>query len=207
MLYFLAIGALLGLSSGLAPGPLLALVVSETLRRNVKAGITIALTPILTDPPIIVLTLLLLSKLASFHRVLGTLSLVGGLFILSMGIAGLRATGLAHTSGGAEPGSLAKGILANLLNPHPYLFWFSVGAPLMTRASDHGPGGPLIFLAGFYACLVGSKSLVAVIIGRSKSWLSGNTYLYAMRGLGLALVVLAVFLFLDGLKLWGIPVL
>lgn len=49
MMYFLSVGAVLGLSSGLSPGPLLALVISETLRHGVKAGVKVALAPIITD--------------------------------------------------------------------------------------------------------------------------------------------------------------
>ena len=55
MISFLTTGAILGLSAGFAPGPLLTLVVSETLRYNVKEGIKVALAPIVTDLPIVVL--------------------------------------------------------------------------------------------------------------------------------------------------------
>ncbi|MDS4041493.1 MAG: hypothetical protein RKP20_09980, partial [Candidatus Competibacter sp.] len=37
---FLSAGLLLGLSGGLSPGPLLALVASETLHHGVRAGIS-----------------------------------------------------------------------------------------------------------------------------------------------------------------------
>ncbi|MCD6225405.1 MAG: hypothetical protein J7K32_07820 [Deltaproteobacteria bacterium] len=56
MLTFLTAGTILGLSAGLIPGPLLTLVISETLRHNIKAGIKIAVAPLLTDLPIIGLT-------------------------------------------------------------------------------------------------------------------------------------------------------
>jgi threonine/homoserine/homoserine lactone efflux protein len=36
------------------------------------------------------------------------------------------------------PKSLTKGILANALSPHPYLFWLSVGAPTMSKAISVG---------------------------------------------------------------------
>lgn len=60
MTRFLLTGVLLGLSSGLAPGPLLALVASETLRHGVRAGVRVALAPLITDLPIILTTILLL---------------------------------------------------------------------------------------------------------------------------------------------------
>ncbi len=53
MSYFVTVGILLGLSAGVAPGPLLTLVVSETLSGGVGAGVRVALSPLLSDLPII----------------------------------------------------------------------------------------------------------------------------------------------------------
>ena len=56
------------------------------------------------------------------------------------------------------------------------------------------------FIAGFYVCLVGSKMSLAFVAARSKQLLAGTAYRYVMRFLGLALLVLAFFLFRDGLR-------
>ena len=71
MVNFLAMGSILGLSAGFAPGPLLTLVISETLQHDIRAGVKVALAPIVTDLPIIMLTLFILVKLSGFHKVLG----------------------------------------------------------------------------------------------------------------------------------------
>lgn len=60
MIGFLLSGILLGLSGGLAPGPLLTLVASETLRHGARAGVRVALAPLLTDLPIVLATVSLL---------------------------------------------------------------------------------------------------------------------------------------------------
>ena len=85
MINYLIIGTILGLSAGFAPGPLLALVISETLQHDVKSGVKVALAPTLTDLPIIIITLFILAKLSNFHNILGIISLIGGLVILFMG--------------------------------------------------------------------------------------------------------------------------
>ncbi len=54
------IGLGLGLAAGVSPGPLLTLVVSSTLARGFGAGLRVALAPVLTDAPIIVLAILVL---------------------------------------------------------------------------------------------------------------------------------------------------
>ncbi|MCK5097577.1 MAG: LysE family transporter [Desulfobacteraceae bacterium] len=201
MIHFLTIGIILGLSAGCAPGPLLTLVISETLQHDIKSGVKVALAPFITDLPIIILTLFVLSELSSFHNILGIISLTGGFVILFMGYKSIRFKGVELNLQKTRSQSLAKGILANALSPHPYLFWFSVGAPTMTKAMNQNIIAASAFMIGFYLFLVGSKILLAILVGKSKSFLSGNMYIFTMRFLGLALCVLAFVLFYDGLKL------
>ncbi|MCU7799453.1 MAG: LysE family transporter [gamma proteobacterium symbiont of Lucinoma myriamae] len=104
----------------------------------------------------------------------------------------------------AEPKSLIKGMLVNALSPHPYLFWFSVGAPTMTKAMNLNTSAPLAFIISFYFFLVGTKIVLALLIGHSKSFLRDNVYIYILRILGLILCVFSMVLFYDGLKLLGI---
>lgn len=203
MINFLTVGILLGLSSGFAPGPLLTLVISETLQYGIKSGVKVALVPMITDVPIILLTFFVLTKLSNFHHLLGIISLTGGFFILFIGYESIRSKGIDLTIQKKQPKSLTKGILANILSPHPYLFWFSVGAPMMTKAMNVNMIAPLAFICSFYTFLVGSKILLAILVGKSKSFLIGNVYLYTLRFLGGVLCVFAFVLFRDGLKLLG----
>src|SRR5512139_1318754 len=82
MLSALALGVLLGFSAGLSPGPMLALVLAQTLRHGSREGCKIALTPLVTDAPIILVTLLLASKLAQLRPLLGMVSIAGAIFVL-----------------------------------------------------------------------------------------------------------------------------
>ncbi len=200
----LTIGILLGLSAGLAPGPLLMLVISETLQNDVRSGVKVALAPLITDLPIIALTVLVLSELAKYRGILGIVSLTGGCFVLFLGYKGVRFRGVEIGDTVRKPQSLKKGILVNALSPHPYLFWAAVGGPTLTKAMAAGPVAPLLFLLGFYGLLVGSKILLAILVGRSKTFLSGALYLYLMRFVGLMLCLLAVSFFHEGLALLGL---
>jgi len=204
MIHFLTIGTMLGLSAGFAPGPLLALVISETLQHDIKSGVKVAFSPIITDLPIIILTLFVLSKLTSFHNILGVISLAGGCLILFMSYKSICTKAVELNLKKTAPRSLIKGVLVNALSPHPYMFWFSVGAPIMTKAISLNINALLIFILSFYTFLVGSKILLAILIGRSKSFLCGNVYIYTMRFLGLFLGVLAIALFYNGIELLGI---
>ena len=201
MVYYLSTGVILGLSAGFAPGPLLALVVSETLEHGIWSGIKVSLAPIITDLPIIALTLIIFSHLSDFNIILGIISLCGGSFVLYIGYKGIRIKRIKVNSEAPKPTSLSKGVITNALSPHPYLFWLTVGAPLMTKASGSGILPPLAFIGGFYVFLVGSKIALALIVGKSKSFLSDNMYLYTMRFLGMVLCLFSLVLFYDGLKL------
>jgi len=74
----------------------------------------------------------------------------------------------------------------------------------MTKALSQSSIAALAFIGSFYALLVGSKIVLALLVGKSKHFLVGKVYIYTMRFLGLALFGLAVVLFRDGLKLLGV---
>jgi threonine/homoserine/homoserine lactone efflux protein len=58
---FLALGTFLGLASGISPGPLLTITISETLQNGKWEGIKFAISSLITDLPIILYTLFILS--------------------------------------------------------------------------------------------------------------------------------------------------
>jgi len=204
MLSFLITGTILGLSAGFAPGPLLALVISETMEHGVRAGIRVALAPILTDLPIIIVTVFVLAKLSDFQSVLGIISIIGALFILYLGINNLRTKGIELDLDKSAPRSFQKGIIANALSPHPYLFWFSVGGPITIKAMDHNLLAAISFIGSFYVLLLGTKIVLAILVGKSRTFLMGNRYIFTMRLLGFILILLAGILFRDGLHLLDI---
>ena len=60
------------------------------------------------------------------------------------------------------------------------------------------------FLVGLYSCLVGSKMLVALLVGRGIGVLHSHSYEVVVRALGLALVVFAVRFLLTGFEYLGL---
>ncbi|MCK9241015.1 LysE family transporter [Desulfocurvus sp.] len=197
----LTAGAVLGATAGLSPGPLLTLVIRETLCGGVGAGARVALSPLLTDLPIIALCVAALGAAARAQPLLGVAALAGGVFLLHMARETWRS---GPPDPDAAPGparSLARGVVANVLSPHPYLFWMGVGGPLLVRSWAEDRAAPLVFLAGFYALLVGSKLGVAVLVARSRAALAGRGYRLALRLLAVALVLFAALLLRDGWRL------
>lgn len=202
MFQTLTAAAAFGLSGGLSPGPLLALVVGETLAHGRRAGLAVAAAPLLTDGPIIALAILLLGRIESSEPALGIVSLAGGVLLASYGINAFRTSEAEVTEITTTDrvwGSLAKGIAVNLLNPSPYLFWLTVGAPLLLRADDSSRWAAAAFLVVFYTGLVGSKALLAVMVARSRSVLRGRGYLWANRILAVVLLAYSAIFIREGI--------
>ncbi len=122
-------GIILGLTAGVSPGPLLTLVISQALSYGIKEGVKVALAPLITDIPIILATFLIGTRLAGDSPVLGLLSLAGAVYICWLGWESLSIKPVEQSDPARRPHSLKKGVLANFLNPHPYLFWITVGPP------------------------------------------------------------------------------
>jgi threonine/homoserine/homoserine lactone efflux protein len=201
---YVFLGTVLGLSAGISPGPLLALVISQTLRHNTAEGVRVAAAPLLTDLPIILLGMLAFSALPNPNSALGIVSFLGSLFVGYLGVTSLLQGPIELQVQESEPRSYLKGALVNALSPHPYLFWFSVGVPTIVKASQHSTVGAVGFVGAFYICLVGTKVVVALLVGRSRDFLSGAPYLWTMRLLGILLVGFAVLLFYEGITLTGV---
>lgn len=206
MLDTLAAGAVLGLSAGLSPGPLLALVVAQALRHGVAEGAKAALSPLVTDLPIIAVSLLVLAQAQGHAALLGVVSLAGAAFVARLGWRSMRPEPLALDAASPAPRSLRQGVLVNLLSPHPYLFWITVGAPAMLKGWAESPAAAAGFLALFYVCLVGAKLGVAALAGSSRRFLAGPAHAWTMRLLGALLLLFAALLARDGLRLLGAPV-
>lgn len=201
MIEYLGKGMLLGLAAGFSPGPLLVLVISETLRHGIKEGVKVSAAPLLTDVPILLVSLFILAKLSTVNVLLGGISMAGGLFILYLGYSSLKIKGVEISADEPVSNSLRKGVITNALNPHPYVFYMIVGGPILLRALDQGAVSALAFFGSFLFFLVGSKAVLALATERSRSFLKGSVYLWIMRGLGVCLIIFSVTLLLEGLKL------
>jgi len=200
----LGIGAALGLSAGLTPGPLLALVVSQSLAHGVREGLKVAFVPLITDTPVILVSLLLLSRFSGSHLILGLISVAGGTYLLRLGCRNLRTPPRAERLLRAAPQSLRKGVIVNLLSPNPYLFWMTVGAPAMRSGWERRPAAALAFAGGFYVCLVGAQAAAAAAAGGVERWFGGRAYRWLMRGLGALLAIFGFVLIREGLTLLGV---
>jgi threonine/homoserine/homoserine lactone efflux protein len=196
----MAMGAILGLTAGISPGPLLALVITETITKNKIAGFKIAFAPLITDLPIIAAAFLIFSYAARLNFIMSFISFIGAVFLSYLGLECLKTDNLPDVRGSVRSGSLLKGIAANLLNPHPYLFWITVGTPLALRAIGISVFTTILFFSSFYIMLVGSKVVVALIVDKSKEFLTTKIYKWILKVLGIILLIFALIFMIEGIK-------
>jgi threonine/homoserine/homoserine lactone efflux protein len=190
-LQYLASGVAFGAVGGLSPGPTTTLVVAQTLRYGLREGVKVAIAPLLTDAPIVIVAMLVMRNLSSGPLLAG-ISAIGSAFLLYLAYEAVNAAppGLTSDRDGG-PASIRKGFLANFFNPHPWMFWLTVGGPMMQQALESSVLAGVLFIVGQYVLLVGAKILIAVLVNRGRSKL-GRGYTVVMRLLALALVVFAV---------------
>jgi threonine/homoserine/homoserine lactone efflux protein len=199
-LEFLLLGAGIGFVAGVSPGPVLTLVVSETLRGGWVRGAAVAAGPLLADGPIVVLAAGVLRQLPPGF--VPAISLVGGLFLVYVAVTtGLRGRRAAVPRGQhlvSARGGFLTGLLARALSPHPYVFWFLVGGPALIQAEQASWIAVAGFLVGYYATIIGSNVGLALVVHRSIGLLSDRVYRVLLMLSSLMLAVYALVLMARG---------
>ena len=195
----LIVGVMFGLSSGFSPGPLMTLVITQTVKHSVREGVLVAAAPILTDAPIILFSFFILKELSTVEPLLGTIAAAGGLYVLYLSFETIRIGPIRVEASSIQPRSVRKGMFVNALSPHPYLFWSTVGVPFILKAYQNNFAAPWVFISSFYCFLIGSKVFTALVVGKFRTIFGGKIYLYLMRVLGMILFGFAVFLFREAI--------
>lgn len=199
----LGLGIGLGIGAGVTPGPLVGLIISETLRNGWQSGMLVAFAPPLGDVVVVSLCFLVLIRLP--ESLLPFLGISGGLYVLFLAWETFRTVSPPSLTGETETvnhrRSLGKGLMVNLLNPHPYIFWLTVAGPLVAQSYQQSAFGSIIaFVGGFYSCLVGSKLLLALLVHGGRARLQGKGYQLALRASGGLLLLFALILMWGGIQ-------
>lgn len=200
----LLLGLTLGFAAGISPGPLLTLVMTATLERGFGAGLRVAVAPALTDAPIVAIALFVLKDFPPL--LLEGISVAGGLLVIFIGLSTLwTARGKLETGTGpatdprGRSTDLWRGMLVNLLNPQPWIFWATVGGPILLRSWATNPAHAVGFLSFFYLLLIGSKIVAAALVAQGRDLLQGTWYRLALTGSGFLLIALGGLLAWRGL--------
>ncbi|MGA9363484.1 MAG: LysE family transporter [Bacteroidota bacterium] len=165
MLHYLILGITFAFAAAVQPGPLQTYLISQSLSKGHRHTLPAAFSPLISDGPIIVLVLLVLSALP--RLLVNVLQLAGGFFLLYLAISAWKTWRDYDAKKAVQVQSsqqtLLKAAMVNLLNPNPYLGWSLVMGPLLLKGWRETPVNGITLLVGFYAtlvvCLVGTIML------------------------------------------------
>ena len=194
----LLLGLAIGLAAGFSPGPLLVLVITESLRSGWRAGVLTAAAPLISDALVVSGVLLVLQRLPS--RALPVLGLIGGAYIIWSAVATWReaSVGLAEAQTHLPLlAALRRAVVVNILSPHPWVTWATVLGPLTVRTWGESQLHAVALIAGFYLTLIGAKAVLAVVAAQGRSLLTGHWYQRALRAAAVLLALAGIALIVE----------
>ncbi|MBP6015372.1 MAG: LysE family transporter [Candidatus Promineofilum sp.] len=162
-------GLVLGATAAAQPGPFQAFLLSLITRDGWRATLPAAFAPLVSDGPILILVLLVLTRIPDWA--LSALQVAGGVFLLYLAWGAWRSfrRGSAVAPGGEAAvvkdirANVLRAALMNFLSPSPYIFWATVAGPILIEAWRIRPAHGAAFLLGFYATLVGGLMLFIIV--------------------------------------------
>lgn len=155
MAEYLLFGLTYGFAAAVQPGPFTAYLISRALTQGWRRTLPAIFAPLLSDGPIAVLVLLVLTRMPA--GLVQWLHLFGGGFVLYLAVGAWRAW-RDYDAPKAAPvhaeRSLLEAATVNLLNPNAYLGWSLVLGPLLLEGWHESPAHGIAVVASFYATML-----------------------------------------------------
>ncbi len=169
---YLVAGVVFAFAAAVQPGPFQAYLLSQALMHGWRRTVFAALAPVLSDGPIIVLVLAVLTRFpAAFLQVV---QIAGGVFLLYLAYGAAQTwrhyeerREEARAAAGRQ--NILKAVVVNLLNPNPYLGWSLVMGPLLLKAWHEAPAYGIALVAAFYGALVLFQAAIVLIFSAARS--------------------------------------
>lgn len=156
MLNYLIFGITYAFAAGVQPGPLQTYLISQTIKKGWRSTLPAAFAPIISDLPIVLLILFLLSSVPENFIVV--LRIGGGLFLVYLGYKAFiswkeyNAENILTKETGKQ--TLMSAAFVNILNPNPYLGWSLIMGPMFLEAWRIAPVNGIALLIGFYITII-----------------------------------------------------
>ena len=137
-------------------GPLQTFLLSSVAQKGWQRTLPASLSPLLSDGPIALLTLLVLNRIPeTMSRILQS---AGGIFLVYLAWASYRRwrqpTMTEPETNDSVPRTIVQAATVNILNPNPYLGWSLVLGPAFISAWHQSPANAVVLLIAFYATTV-----------------------------------------------------
>lgn len=196
---FLGMVAFISLSGALMPGPVFATTVAKAYQDR-NAGLKITLGHAIVEIPLIVAIFLGFGAVLETDQAFMVIGLVGGAFLLYMGLGMLRTKANEAQGQDTRMGSLASGLFLTAVNPYFVVWWATVGASLIAIAAGYGLIMLPLLVVVHLACDLGWLQFVSYSVNRSKGFLTGRRYQALFYICGSILIVFALYFISSSLR-------
>jgi threonine/homoserine/homoserine lactone efflux protein len=191
MIQYLVIGITYAFTAVVQPGPFQAFLLSQTLSKGWRRTLPAAFGPLLSDLPVILFVLLLLTSLPPHF--INFLQIAGGLFLLYLSYNTFKTWKDFDSSkppaSNSNNQTLLSAVIVNLLNPNPYLGWSLVLGPLLLKAWHQNPSYGIVLLVSFYTTLTVGMIITILVFSAAHRFGSRlNRFL-----IGISVIALACF--------------
>ena len=171
MLPYLLFGITYAFAAAIQPGPFQTFIISKTLENGWKKTLPAAFAPILSDGPIILLVLFVLTNIP--QEMIRFLQIGGGLFLLYLAYSSFKSflnfDQLKKQDDKKSYSTLLKAVLVNAINPAPYLGWSLIMGPLFIKGYNEVPAYGFALIAGFYITMVLCQTGIIILFGLAKN--------------------------------------
>lgn len=171
MFFYLIFGVTYAFAAAIQPGPFQTFIISQTLKNGWKRTLPAAFAPLLSDGPIIVLVLLILTNVPPW--LLRFLQIGGGLLLLYLAYNSFRSflnfEKLKKPEENKTDSTLLKAVLVNLLNPAPYIGWSLIMGPMFIKGYQQNAVNGIALIAGFYITIVLCQMGIILLFGLARN--------------------------------------
>jgi threonine/homoserine/homoserine lactone efflux protein len=200
---------LVGLSGAMMPGPLLTVTIAESARRGFKAGPLIVLGHAILELALIIALLAGLSFYLKKPLVTTVISIVGGAFLLFMGLNMIKDVLQGRITLEGSENNAAKGvnmhpvmagILVSVSNPFWIVWWATIGLTYLTMALKSGAIGITSFFSGHIMADLLWYSLIAAAVAGGRRFIKPRVYQAIIILCGLFLIGLGGYFIYTGIN-------
>ena len=169
MVSYLILGITYAFAAAVQPGPMQSYLISQTLRKGWQHTLPAAFAPLISDGPIIVLVVFLLSRVP--ERMINILQFIGGVFLLYLAIDAWKAwknfdsVKVLHTVSSRT--TIRQAVLVNFLNPAPYIGWSLVMGPILLKALRESYLYGIVLVLSFYMTIVVTQIGIVLLFARA----------------------------------------
>lgn len=170
-------------TGAMAPGPLLTVTITETVRRGPLSALMLLVGHALLEAALLVGLAFGLQEFLARDLVATVLGLVGGSFLVWMGGSLLLSASRGRMSLDLEAeatpsrfGPVLTGAAVSISNPYWTMWWVAVGVKLASDGLALGPGGVAAFFVGHELADFAWYGLVIAAVHSGRRFLSDRLY-------------------------------